>query len=127
VRLPITVTPCAAQGDIRTLWCGPPVIIPNCSGNSGDGNSSCHFTLEQTFRIALPIEIGATAELGDPYVRCGIPVANTVSGCNTNTLGDAPEETLEEPPDESLDEFLDEPVEESKPDEITCPLKNMLI
>ena len=60
VCVPITVTKC----------CGNPVVTPGRDICGGLKNGSCFFTISQDICVAVPVDFGAIATVGDTYVAC---------------------------------------------------------
>ena len=71
VCVPVTVTPFARSGATTTFCCGSPVITPGVITCPGRLNGSCTFTITQNICTAVPVEFGARATVGAPYVLCG--------------------------------------------------------
>jgi hypothetical protein len=71
VCVPVIVKPFAKTGATTTTCCGEPVIVAG-SNNSckGTKNGSCTFTISQDICVKVPVEFGATTEVGDTYVNC---------------------------------------------------------
>ena len=70
VCLPVTVTPYARVGDVRTYCCGTPVVTPGMSVCPGERAGSCTFTLRQRVCVAVPVDFGADVQLGEHSVEC---------------------------------------------------------
>lgn len=70
ICVPVTVTPYAQAGMTTTKCCGNPVVTPGRDVCSGVRNGSCFFTITQDICVAIPVEFGATATVGDSYVNC---------------------------------------------------------
>ena len=66
----ITVTPWAQAGATGTKCCGAPVVIPVRGVCGGVKNGSCFFTISQDICVAVPVEFGAVATVGDSFVSC---------------------------------------------------------
>lgn len=80
--VPVTVRPFAIPGDPIVTCCGPPIITPGSGPCSGTLNGACTFTITQSICISVPVEFGATAEVGDLVVQCGIATSeNVCTGC----------------------------------------------
>lgn len=83
VCVPVTVTPFARPGMIVTRCCGNPVITPGHKSCSGIKNGSCTFTISQDIRVEVPVEFGAAADVGDPFVSCDdMPAEDVFRGCD---------------------------------------------
>lgn len=70
ICVPVTVTPFAQTGATVTKCCGSPVVIPGREVCGGVKNGSCFFTISQDICVAVPVEFGAVATVGDSYVSC---------------------------------------------------------
>ena len=70
VCVPITVTPYAKTGATVTKCCGNPVVTPGRDICGGLKNGSCFFTISQDICVAVPVDFGAIATVGDTYVAC---------------------------------------------------------
>lgn len=70
VCVPVTVTPFAQAGVTSTKCCGGPVITPGRDICGGMKNGSCTFTITQDICVAVPVEFGAVATVGDSFVTC---------------------------------------------------------
>lgn len=70
ICVPVTVTPFAQAGATTTKCCGSPVVIPGREVCGGVKNGSCFFTISQDICVAVPVEFGAVATVGDSYVSC---------------------------------------------------------
>ncbi len=71
VCVPVTVTPYVRAGACVTRCCGEPLVTAGETVCAGEVNGSCTFTLSQTLCLAVPVEFGATATVGDAAVVCG--------------------------------------------------------
>ena len=67
---PVTVTPFAQADITATKCCGDPVVTPGREVCGGVKNGSCFFTITQDICVAVPVEFGAVATVGDSYVNC---------------------------------------------------------
>ena len=69
VCVPITITPFANVGGIKTECCGKPVVSfkPVCKGIE---NGSCKFTVSQKIKVEIPVEFGANTNVGGTFVEC---------------------------------------------------------
>ena len=70
VCVPVTVTPFAQAGATATKCCGNPVITPGRDICGGIKNGSCVFTISQDICVAVPVEFGAVATVGDSFINC---------------------------------------------------------
>ena len=70
ICVPVTVTPLAQTGATITKCCGNPVVTPGREVCGGVKNGSCFFTITQDICVAVPVEFGAVATVGDSYVSC---------------------------------------------------------
>ena len=85
VCVPVTVTPYAKTGTTITKCCGTPVVMPGKVTCEGERNGACVFTISQDICVAVPVEFGATATVGDTFVNC-----NSVSSEDICTDCDMP-------------------------------------
>lgn len=73
VCLPVTTTPCAKVGKIKTESCGTPIVVPRkhdiCCGEM-QKNGSCKYTIIQKMKVEIPIEFTADTKLDDLFVDC---------------------------------------------------------
>ena len=70
ICVPVTVTPFAQAGITATKCCGDPVVTPGREVCDGVKNGSCFFTITQDICVAVPVEFGAVATVGDSYINC---------------------------------------------------------
>ena len=70
ICVPVTVTPYAQTGVTTTKCCGTPVVTPGRETCGGVRNGSCFFTITQDICVAVPVEFGAVATVGDSFVSC---------------------------------------------------------
>ena len=70
ICVPVTVTPFAQADITATKCCGDPVVTPGREVCGGVKNGSCFFTITQDICVAVPVEFGAVATVGDSYVNC---------------------------------------------------------
>lgn len=70
ICVPVTVTPFAQTGATTTKCCGTPVVTPGIAVCGGVKNGSCAFTITQDICVAVPVEFGAVASVGDSFVSC---------------------------------------------------------
>lgn len=72
---PVTVTPFVNVLPTTTICCGPPIITSGTTACPGVENGTVTFNITQNICVGVPIEVGATSEVGNPFV-----VAGTASG-----------------------------------------------
>lgn len=95
ICVPVTVTPFAQTGATVTKCCGSPVVTPGREVCGGLKNGSCFFTITQDICVAVPVEFGAVATVGDSYVTCnGSSEEDICTGCEK--LSPNPEPVLPE-------------------------------
>lgn len=83
VCVPVTVTPYANAGATVTKCCGAATVIPGRQICSGIKNGVCSFTLSQNVCVAVPVEFGANASVGEAYVEClGASAEDICTECN---------------------------------------------
>ena len=70
ICVPVTVTPFAQAGFTTTKCCGDPEVTPGREVCGGVKTGSCFFTITQDICVAVPVEFGAVATVGDSYVNC---------------------------------------------------------
>lgn len=70
VCVPVTITPFANAGATRTKCCGSASVVPGRQACAGVKNGACAFTLSQNICVAVPVDFGATASVGEAYVEC---------------------------------------------------------
>lgn len=70
ICVPVTVSPFAKTGATFTKCCGAPVVTPGKITCDSERNGSCVFTISQDICVAVPVEFGATATVGDAFVNC---------------------------------------------------------
>ena len=72
VYLPVTTTPSAKVGKIKTECCGNPMISLKpplkCCDTLKD--ESCHFTIVQKMKIEIPISFNAITKTDDLCIDC---------------------------------------------------------
>ena len=78
VCVPVTVTPYAKTGVTQTKCCGNAVVTPGRVLCDGIKNGTCVFTLSQNICVEVPVEFGATAQVGDTYVNCNGATAEDI-------------------------------------------------
>lgn len=85
ICVPVTVSPFAKTGATFTKCCGAPVVMPGKVTCAGEKNGSCVFTITQDICVAVPVEFGATATVGDTFVSCNAASADDIcTGCGTS-------------------------------------------
>ena len=95
ICVPVTVTPFAQTGATVTKCCGSPVVTPGREVCGGLKNGSCFFTITKDICVAVPVEFGAVATVGDSYVTCnGSSEEDICTGCEK--LPSNPEPVLPE-------------------------------
>lgn len=70
ICVPVTVTPYANAGATLTKCCGSATVLPGRQICSGVKNGVCSFTLSQNVCVAVPVEFGANASVGEACVEC---------------------------------------------------------
>ena len=70
ICVPVTVTPFAQAGATLTKCCGAATVTPGITPCSGLKNGACSFTISQDICVAVPVEFGAVATVGDTFVSC---------------------------------------------------------
>lgn len=70
ICVPVTVTPFAQTGSTVTKCCGTPTITQGRDICGGVKGGSCLFTISQDICVAVPVEFGAVASVGDTFVTC---------------------------------------------------------
>lgn len=82
---PVTVTPFTNVLPTKTFCCGPPKVINGSTPCGGIENGSVNFTITQDICVRVPIEIGATSEVGNPFVNPGgATVEDICTDCGEN-------------------------------------------
>ena len=90
ICVPVTVNPFAKTGATFTKCCGVPVVIPGKVTCEGERNGSCVFTIAQDICVAVPVEFGATATVGDAFVSCnGASADDICTGCGKPPVAEA--------------------------------------
>ena len=65
---------------------GDPLVIPGRNTCGGARSGSCSFTITQNICVEVPVEFGADADVGDPFVSCGrVSSENICAGCGEDT------------------------------------------
>ena len=70
VCLPVTVTPFANVGEIKTECCGDAIISRDDKCCKGAPNKSCRFTITQKIKVEIPVEFGANTNVGGTFINC---------------------------------------------------------
>lgn len=70
VCVPVTVVPFANTGTIVTRCCGDTAVFSTERPCSGTKNGVCHFTINQTICVEVPVNFGARAQVDDIFVDC---------------------------------------------------------
>ncbi|MEG0214971.1 MAG: hypothetical protein RR685_02355 [Hungatella sp.] len=92
ICVPVTVTPFAKTGVTFTKCCGNPVVVPGRNTCEGVKNGACAFTISQDICVAVPIEFGAVATVGDTFVHCnGASADDICSDCKKIAKSNLPE------------------------------------
>lgn len=87
ICVPVTVTPFAVARQTTTRCCGAPIVVPGRTACSGILDSSCTFTMSQNICVAVPVDFGATATVGDAYVSCITASSDNIcADCEPDTL-----------------------------------------
>lgn len=74
ISTPVTVVPHIRQLPANISCCGEPTLTPISSCRGG----ICSFVITQYLCVEIPIEIGATANIGKPQSQCVIPTREGV-------------------------------------------------
>ena len=84
VCVPVTVTPFAKAGHTVTKCCTKPEVVSGRVTCGGVKNGQCVFTVTQEICVEVPIEFGAVASVGDPFVTCnGASADDICPGCGS--------------------------------------------
>ncbi|MEG0144934.1 MAG: hypothetical protein RR739_02595 [Clostridia bacterium] len=78
ICVPVTVTPFATTGTTQTICCGSPIVVSGKNTCNGVKNGTCAFTISQDICVAVPVDFGATASVGDTFVNCNGASANDI-------------------------------------------------
>lgn len=70
ICVPVTVRPFAKTGTTFTKCCGTPIVVSGAEECDGQIDGSCVFTIRQDICVAVPVEFGTVASVGDTYVNC---------------------------------------------------------
>lgn len=83
VCVPVTIEPYARAGATRTKCCGEASVLPGKQICGGIKNGLCSFTLSQNICVAVPVEFGANAVVGEAFVDClGASATDICTDCN---------------------------------------------
>lgn len=83
VCVPVTITPYANAGATVTKCCGEAIVVPGRQLCGGIKNGSCSFTLSQNICVAVPVDFGASAMVGEAFVEClGASASDICTECN---------------------------------------------
>lgn len=72
VCVPVTVTPFANVGSIKTECCGKP-IVSHKNDCKGIENGNCKFTISQKIKVEIPVEFGSNTSIGGTFIDCDYP------------------------------------------------------
>lgn len=87
ICVPVTITPFAHAGATETRCCGVPVVTPGKNTCGGIKGGTCSFTISQDICVAVPVDFGATASVGDTYVVCnGASAEDICTECGRDYL-----------------------------------------
>lgn len=78
ICVPVTVEPFAKAGATKTKCCGNAVVVPGRQVCAGVKNGTCAFTISQNICVAVPVDFGATATVGEAYVDCKVASAEDI-------------------------------------------------
>ena len=73
ICLPVTTTPCAKVGNIKTECCGTPIVVPRKHDICCDEmqkNGCCKYTIIQKMKVEIPIDFTADTKVDDLFVDC---------------------------------------------------------
>ncbi|MGL5972911.1 MAG: hypothetical protein ACRCZK_04290 [Oscillospiraceae bacterium] len=97
VCVPVTVNPFAKTGITSTKCCGNAIVQQGVATCGGVKNGSCTFTISQDVCVAIPVEFGATATVGDTFVNCNSASADDIcTNCTTIPEATIPEVKIPE-------------------------------
>lgn len=72
ICIPVTTTPNACVGKIKTECCGNPIVSlkkpDNCHKDKDSCN--CRFTIVQKMKVEIPIDFSADTKIDDLFVDC---------------------------------------------------------
>ena len=95
ICVPVTVTPFAQTGVTVTKCCGTPVVTPGRETCGGVKNGACFFTISQDICVAVPVEFGAVATVGDRRHLHRLPEAAPCSRTGDPGRGRSPLKPIE--------------------------------
>ncbi|MEG1559506.1 MAG: hypothetical protein RRY79_00945 [Clostridia bacterium] len=96
ICVPVTVTPFAQTGTTTTKCCGNPIVTPGSKTCGGVKNGTCSFTISQDICVAVPVEFGATANVGDTFINCnGASADNICTNCGVTSGSIKPADNVE--------------------------------
>lgn len=70
VCVPVTIEPYATAGATKTKCCGNAIVVSGATPCGGVKNGTCSFTISQNICVAVPVDFGANAVVGEAYVDC---------------------------------------------------------
>lgn len=70
ICVPVTIEPFAKAGATKTKCCGNASVVPGRQVCGGVKNGACAFTISQNICVAVPVDFGAVATVGEAYVDC---------------------------------------------------------
>ena len=70
ICVPVTIEPYAKAGATKTKCCGNAVVVSGAQPCAGIKNGTCSFTISQNICVAVPVDFGANAVVGEAYVDC---------------------------------------------------------
>lgn len=89
VCVPVTIKPFAKAGVTETICCGNPVVKSGENKCNGSKNGTCTFTITQDICVKVPVEFGATSDVGDTFVVCKeASGSNICKGCGHKSDND---------------------------------------
>lgn len=82
----VTITPFVHDPEPTTFCCGKPRISVSPTPCPGTRNGNIRFTVSQDICVNVPLEFGAVATVGDPFVQGGEPTTDDIcTDCDSNT------------------------------------------
>lgn len=69
-NIPLSVEPYAKACVTLTKCCGNATVVPGRQVCGGIKNGICSFTISQNICVAVPVEFGANATVGEAYIDC---------------------------------------------------------
>lgn len=76
ICLPVEISPHAVTGPAMIKCCGEPEVKPHCNHCRGTKNGKCEFTISQKIRVDIPVEFGASVDIGETFVECDCATAD---------------------------------------------------